>query len=205
VELTRLKTNLITAGLTRFICSFSGLKILLLMPCLLASHTLRSLSPFLHTVAIEHSSSLRVLSIQPQGVGQTEYLLDQRVLMGLTASCTQLQEIAFGILGHELVRAITVLLPSPLASKINPKSVNIIYSSLIIFRKQDNMVRVFQLSLLRALHVRVIHAGIQEGHLARLREIVTDSLVKRVARQLQYVAFDEESMYNIVQNGSHHR
>jgi hypothetical protein len=118
VELTRLETNLITGGLTRFICSFSGLKMLLLMPCLLTSHVFRPLSPLLHTVAIEHSSSLRVLSIHPQGVDETEYLLDRRMLMALTASCTQLQEIAFGILGQELVRArahlaITILLRLP--------------------------------------------------------------------------------------------
>ena len=43
VRLTRLETNLITGGLTRFICSFSGLEALLLLPCLLGSHVFRPL------------------------------------------------------------------------------------------------------------------------------------------------------------------
>jgi hypothetical protein len=67
------------------------------------------------------------------------------------------------------------------------------------------MARVFQLPLLRVLHVRVIRTGTQTSHLARLHEIVTDSLVKRIARHLQYVAFDEGPVYNIIQHKNHHQ
>ena len=56
-------------------------------------------------LATEQSNSLRVLSIRPQGVDETEYLLDRRMLMSLTSSCTQLQEVSFGIRGHEVVSA----------------------------------------------------------------------------------------------------
>ena len=67
------------------------------------------------------------------------------------------------------------------------------------------MVRVFHLPLLRALHVQVIRTRTQHGHLARLQQIVTDSLIKRIALRLRYVAFDEGPVYNILQHKRPHQ
>jgi hypothetical protein len=103
VQLIRLETNLITGGLSSFLRSFNGLEILILLPCLLESYSFQPLSPFLLMLAAEQSSSLRVLSVRPQGLNETEYLLDQYMLASLTTSCTQLQEVAFGINGHDVV------------------------------------------------------------------------------------------------------
>lgn len=105
VQLTRLGTNLVTESLETFIRSFSGLKVLILMPCELTSQTSQPLSSLLDTVTTEHSASLEVLSIQPQGADDKEHLLNRTLLTALTASCTKLEEIAFGILQHEMVRS----------------------------------------------------------------------------------------------------
>jgi len=102
VQLTRLRTNLISEGLTNFICSFSGLEVLLLKSCFLP-WPVELISSFLSTVAHEHSNSLRVLAIHAQGVNKREYLLDQKHLISLSLSCTKLQELGFGILEHNLV------------------------------------------------------------------------------------------------------
>lgn len=106
VQLTRLGTNLVTNSLEKFICSFSGLKVLLLMPCELISQSSEPLSSLLDTVTAEHSNTLEVLSIQPQGEDDKEHLLNRTLLTTLAESCTKLEEIAFGILQHEMVRSI---------------------------------------------------------------------------------------------------
>jgi hypothetical protein len=102
VQPASLRTNMICEGLTDFLCSFTGLEVLLLMPCLL-HRTLEPISPFLGILASEHSKSLRVLSVQPQGVNKREYLLDRNLLMPLSMTCTHLQELGFGILEHNQV------------------------------------------------------------------------------------------------------
>jgi hypothetical protein len=71
--------------------------------------------------------------------------------------------------------------------------------------EQDGMARVFQLPLLRALHVQVIRIHTHQGQIARLHEIVTHSLAMKAAVRLQYVAFDEGPVYSIIQHKNPHQ
>ncbi|KAL2383470.1 hypothetical protein RJZ90_002623 [Blastomyces dermatitidis] len=94
---TSLRTNLISEGLTDFICSCNGLEVFQLTTCLLPRH-LPPISIFLETIISEHSKSLRVLAIHAQGPDESEYLLDRKLLDSLSSRCTKLEELGFKIL-----------------------------------------------------------------------------------------------------------
>ncbi|PGH29792.1 hypothetical protein GX50_07463 [[Emmonsia] crescens] len=162
---TTLRTNLISEGLTNFICSCNGLEVFLLTACLLP-RPLPPISIFLETIISEHFKSLRVLAIHAQGPDESEYLLDRKLLASLSSRCTKLEELGFKILEQN----------------------------------QADVHLIFQLPLLRALHIDFagdLSFDMQELSHLKLRKLVAECLSNMAQHRLAYIAFDEGPVYAI--------
>ncbi|PGG98943.1 hypothetical protein GX51_06526 [Blastomyces parvus] len=164
---TTLRTNLISEGLTDFICSCNGLEVFLLTTCVLPRHV-PPISTFLETIINEHFKSLRVLAIHAQGPDESEYLLDRKLLTSLSR-CTKLEELGFKILEQS----------------------------------QADVHLVFQLPLLRALHISFasdLSFDMQKLNHLKLQKLVAECLSNMAQHHLKYIAFDEGIVYAILIN-----
>lgn len=89
-----LSSNLVTPGLTQFISSFSGLMTLNLLPS--DSPPAELLLPLIQALQEQHSTTLKILAICPQG-GLAEYTLDNSIVAQLSAGFPELEELRFGL------------------------------------------------------------------------------------------------------------
>jgi hypothetical protein len=97
LRLRSLSTNLVSPGLIRFLDSFGGLQDMRLMTCSLPVRTPELLDVFVNALAKRHFASLAVFAIYPRGKDMLSYLLGTKEIALITASCTLLTEIAFGL------------------------------------------------------------------------------------------------------------
>ncbi len=102
LRLKKLFTNMITPNLVNFINLFSGLRSLVLWPNR-KSNPANSLDLILQHLAPNHSRSLKVLGLNPQGEGNQEYSLSGPALDAIAASFPRLAELAFTIRQEDMV------------------------------------------------------------------------------------------------------
>lgn len=89
-----LSSNLVTPGLTQFVASFSGLTTFNVLPS--DGPPAELLLPLIQALQAQHSKTLKVLSICPQG-RLAEYTLDNGTVSQLSTGFPELEELRFGL------------------------------------------------------------------------------------------------------------
>lgn len=89
-----LSSNLVTPGLTEFIASFSGLTTFNILPS--DGPPAELLLPLIQVLQEQHSKTLKILAICPQG-HLAEYTLDNSIVSQLSTGFPELEELRFGL------------------------------------------------------------------------------------------------------------
>lgn len=89
-----LSSNLLNTGLTQFIAAFSGLRTFNILPS--DNPPAELLLSVLQALQTQHSATLKVLAICPQGHG-TEYTLDSNIVSRISTAFPEIEELRFGL------------------------------------------------------------------------------------------------------------